>query len=239
MAGDKRRIPDSRPPNFDPFARAYRWMEYFTFGTILEQCRFQFLQECCECRQALILGDGDGRFTARLFAANAVLRADAIDLSPAMLDQLMRRVECTKTDCTLAQHPGEKRLRTICADVRHFSPEAAEYDLIVSHFLLDCLTDRDVEDLLRNVIPRLAPKSLWLISEFSVPEKGWRRMAARLLIHWLYFFFRKTTHLQVRQIPDYAAALTSYGFRCRQRASFLGGILSAEIWERMSFSRNS
>jgi ubiquinone/menaquinone biosynthesis C-methylase UbiE len=232
MDGDKRRIAGSRPPNFDPLARAYRWMEYFTFGTILERCRFQFLQECCESRQALILGDGDGRFTARLLATNPVLRADAIDLSSAMLHQLMRRVERAEADCPAAQQPAETRLRTICADLRHYSPEPAEYDLIVSHFVLDCLTDRDVDDLLRNVIPGLAPKSLWLISEFSVPEKGWRRMPARLLIQWLYFVFRKITRLQVRQIPDYAAALTSYGFRRRERECFLGGILSAEMWER-------
>lgn len=232
MDGDKSRISDSRPPNFDPLARAYRWMEYFTFGTILERCRFHFLQECCECRQALILGDGDGRFTARLLATNPVLRADAIDLSPAMLHQLRRRVERAEADCSAVQQPKEARLRAICADVRHFSPAAAEYDLIVSHFFLDCLTDREVEDLLRNVVRRLGRKSLWVVSEFSVPKAGWRRMAARLLIRWLYFAFRTMTHLQVRQIPDYAAALASYGFRRRQRESFLGGMLSAEIWER-------
>jgi hypothetical protein len=239
MNNDRPSIPESRPPNFDSIARAYRWMEYLTFGTILERCRFQFLSECCQSRQALILGDGDGRFIAQLFATNPVLRADAVDLSPAMLNQLTRRVNRTKRDCTSTLHPGETRLRTICADVRNFFPEAAEYDLIVSHFLLDCLTDREVEHLVNNVIPRLAPNSLWLISEFAVPATGWHRLPARLLITWLYFAFRKMTHLQVRQIPDYAGALTSYGFRRRQRASFLGGILSAEIWERRTFSRNS
>lgn len=235
MGSDKRRIGDLRPPSFDSIARAYRWLEYLSFGTMLERCRFRYLEECMESRQALILGDGDGRFTARLFANNPVLRADAVDLSPAMLTQLERRAaRATIKSCSTRQ-PKETRLRTFCADVRHFSPASGEYDLVVSHFLLDCLTDRDVQELVKHVVPRLAPQSLWLVSEFSVPEKGWRRTAAQMLIRWLYFAFRKLTHLQVRQIPDYAAALTCCGFRRRLRSSFLGGILSAELWERKGF----
>lgn len=226
---------DSMPPNFDSVARLYRWVEYLSFGTLLERCRFHYLDQCMESRQGLILGDGDGRFTARLFASNPVLRADAVDLSPAMLMQLEQRVARAITKLARTRRPEEIRLRTICADVRNFIPTAEGYDLVVSHFLLDCLTDRDVQNLVEHIVPRLAPRSFWLVSEFAVPEKGWRRMAARLLIRWLYFAFRKLTHLQVRHIPDYAATLTSYGFRRRRCAYFLGGILAAELWERKPY----
>lgn len=218
--------------NFDRVARIYRWMEYLSFGTMLERCRFRFLHNCGQSRQALILGDGDGRFTARLFAVNPTLRVDAVDLSQAMLTQLEQRAARVIKRSAPIPQPEEIRLRTICADVRQFSPPDKEYDLVVSHFFLDCLKYPEVEELMERTVPRLAPQSLWLVSEFSIPENGWRRIAARLLIRWLYFAFRKMTRLQVREIPDYSAVLTRYGFRRRQHSLFLGGILSAELWER-------
>jgi hypothetical protein len=56
------------PPNFDRIARPYRWLEYLTLGRSLERAREVFLPLLKDRRQALILGDGDGRFTARLLA---------------------------------------------------------------------------------------------------------------------------------------------------------------------------
>ena len=58
------------PANFDRLARIYRWMELVTFGPLLGRCRYRFLEQLCNCRTALLLGDGDGRFAARLLAAN-------------------------------------------------------------------------------------------------------------------------------------------------------------------------
>ena len=78
-------------PNFDSLAHTYRWLEYVSFGRILERCRFHYLARCSHARHALILGDGDGRFTARLLVANATVNVDAVDASAAMLAVLRRR----------------------------------------------------------------------------------------------------------------------------------------------------
>jgi hypothetical protein len=86
----------TRPPNFDRIARPYRWLEYFTLGPLLVRTRNHHLQRLAHFQpalnRALILGDGDGRFTARLLAACPELQADAVDLSLAhfFLDCLER-----------------------------------------------------------------------------------------------------------------------------------------------------
>ena len=82
----------ARPANFDHIARPYRWLEYLTFGPYLERCRFHFLDQLKRHRRALILGDGDGRFTARLLATNPQISVDAVDSSAAMLNLLSERV---------------------------------------------------------------------------------------------------------------------------------------------------
>ena len=73
-------------PNFNHLARIYRWLEYLTFGPFLWRCRVHFLPQLSDCRSALVLGDGDGRFTARLLRENPHLRVMAIDGSPGMID---------------------------------------------------------------------------------------------------------------------------------------------------------
>ena len=65
------------PPDFDRLARLYRWMEYLTFGPWLQRCRSAFLGGIANSRRALVLGDGDGRFTARLLADCPAIRIDA------------------------------------------------------------------------------------------------------------------------------------------------------------------
>jgi hypothetical protein len=69
----------SEAPNFDRIAKPYRWLEYLTFGKALQNVRLHHLPALLHCRNALILGDGDGRFTAALLAANPPITVRAID----------------------------------------------------------------------------------------------------------------------------------------------------------------
>lgn len=216
-------------PNFDRLAHAYRWMEYLSFGPFLERCRFHFLPECFDAQQALVFGDGDGRFTARLLASNPRIQIDAVDVSPAMLQQLRRRA-------TAASTTAPDRLRTTQADLRAFIPFRRGYDLVVSHFFLDCLTESDVSALVERTLPYLTPRATWVVSEFCIPKNRWRATAARAIISSLYFAFFLMTGLQVRQIPNYSAILSRSGFRLRQQTSFVGGLLVAQVWQRTGLS---
>jgi ubiquinone/menaquinone biosynthesis C-methylase UbiE len=216
---------DSNIPNFDPVARVYRWMEYVSFGPMLERCRFRFLPQCSQARHALVLGDGDGRFTARLLATNPTLQVDAVDASTTMLAVLQDRV---RRCC-----PGaDSRLCTIHADLRRFLPTGEDYDLVVSHFFLDCLTDDDVSALIKRLVPYLSSDAIWLVSEFSIPEKGWRRVAARLVVRFMYVSFSIMTRLHVQQLPDYSKAFRGHGFYRSEVTKHLGDLLVAEVWRR-------
>lgn len=212
-------------PNFDSLARSYRWMEYFSCGRILERCRFHFLMRCSHARHALVLGDGDGRFTARFLAANPTVQVDAVDASPAMLAVLRERV---RQSCQNA----DTRLHTIHADLRRFTPTGKDYDLVISHFFLDCLTDSDVTALIARLSTRMSPDAIWLVSEFDVPENGWRRSAARMVIRSLYYAFFILTGLRVRHLPNHTKAFEDNGFYLVEKAASLGGMLIAEVWER-------
>jgi ubiquinone/menaquinone biosynthesis C-methylase UbiE len=208
-------------PNFDRVARAYRWMEYLSLGTTLERTRRFHLDSGLldNCRRALVLGDGDGRFTARLLRRNPCIQVDAVDLSAEMLRLLRRR-------CEFASH----RLRIHQADARSCHADESA-DLVVTHFFLDCLTEEEVYGLVQRVAPTLAPHALWLVSEFRIPN-GLLKWPALALVRGLYLAFRLLTGLRVNRLPDQAAALHTAGFRTIAEMHFLGGILTTQLWQR-------
>jgi hypothetical protein len=210
-------------PNFDPLARVYRWMELLTFGRWLERCRFAFLGDLSGCQHAAILGDGDGRFTAQLLRVNSTIEIDAIDLSAAMLRALVCR-----------GGPHASRVRVHCADARTWQPANPPYDLVVTHFFLDCLTGDEVRSLADRLRGALSPSGLWVLSEFAIPEGAYGRWVARSLVWLLYRAFWLLTGLSVRNLPDHATALSAAGFELREHRSWLGGLLIAEIWARFS-----
>jgi ubiquinone/menaquinone biosynthesis C-methylase UbiE len=213
----------SRPAHFDRVARIYRVMEYLTFGPMLERCRFHYLAALRNSRRALVLGDGDGRFLARLLAANPTLQADSLDASPAMLALLRQRIAHLK---------ALDRLTTTQADVRTFSPPSTNYDLVATHFFLDCLTEPEADYLIARIRPHLAPGTQWLVSEFQIPETGrLQKWFASSIISALYVAFRLLTGLTVRQIPPWPELLTRHGFHRKARRTWLGGLLVSELWE--------
>jgi SAM-dependent methyltransferase len=206
-------------------ARFYRVLEYLSFGPVLERCRFHYLQTLAAGHptRALVLGDGDGRFLARLLVACPNLAAEAVDASPAMLRLLRARS---------ASQGAQPRLTAFCADARSFTPSPGGYDRVATHFFLDCLTESETDDLIRRLLPHLIPGALWVVSEFEVPSGSRMRAAlARALIASLYAAFRLLTGLRTRRIPPWRRLLTNSGFTCAASHSFLGGLLVTEIWQ--------
>jgi ubiquinone/menaquinone biosynthesis C-methylase UbiE len=210
-------------PNFDRIAPLYRWMEYATFGRSLERCRNHFLPELQGCRSALVFGDGDGRFLARLLAANPDLRADAVDTSHAMLRLLERR----------ARDAGA-RLRTHPTSALTFSPQRC-CDLVVTHFFLDCLTQPELDRLCARIVPHLEPGAQWVVSEFRIPP-GAMHWPSRILVRLLYLAFRMLTGLRIRRLPDHAAALAAAGFTRTAQHLSLGGLLTSELWQLREYT---
>lgn len=210
-------------PSFDLIARPYRWLEYLTLGRALERCRLHYLPHLLQQKQALFLGDGDGRFLAQLLANNPHIHADAIDNSAAMLRLLHRRCESSAPNISA-------RLRTHHASALSFALEEKTYDLVVTHFFLDCLTQFELEDLVARVTPNLAAGAIWLVSDFRVPE-GAMRLPAKLIIRSLYLAFRVLTGLRITHLPDHTIPLRQAGLILIARQYHLAGLLFTELWQ--------
>jgi SAM-dependent methyltransferase len=209
-------------PNFDHIARPYRWLEYLTLGRALEHCRLHYLPSLLKRKRALVLGDGDGRFLAELLAKNSLLRADAIDTSASMLHLLRHRCEALAPNAST-------RLNTHQADALTY-PLLPPYDLIVTHFFLDCLTQHNLETLITRIAPTLSPGALWLVSDFQIPS-GPMRLPAKIFVRTLYLAFRILTGLRTTQLPDHATPLQQTGLTRIAHRDRLAGLLITELWQ--------
>jgi ubiquinone/menaquinone biosynthesis C-methylase UbiE len=196
--------------NCDPIARWYRWLEYLAFGRALERRREAFLEAVGDARRVLVLGDGDGRALAALLRANRIATVDYVDLSARMLELARARAGCER----VTYHRADALVMPL-AD--------AEYDLIVTHFFLDCFAESDLQRLLERIGRAACPQARWVVSEFR--KRG-------LLVGILYFFFRITTGLRTRELVDHHPFLRCQGFRLARVESAWRGWLASELWVR-------
>jgi len=211
-------------PNFDRIAPIYRWAEYLSLGPLLQRTRTRLLDQLGNPRHALVLGDGDGRFLEQLLLLYPQCTAVAADISTAMLDKLRRR-------CLHSVPNAATRLTTLQRSALEIDPLPST-DLVVTHLLLDCFSQPDVDALITLIASHLAPGTLWLVSDFTLPANKILRPFARLYIASLYAAFRLLTGLRVRQLPDPQSALRRNGMRHITRLTLLGGMLYTELWQR-------
>ena len=52
-----------------------------------------------------------------------------------------------------------------------------QYNRVLTHFFLDCLTETHAVDVINRITAVLEPGGIWLVSEFSIPPDGWRDCA--------------------------------------------------------------
>jgi ubiquinone/menaquinone biosynthesis C-methylase UbiE len=213
-----------RDPNFDRVARIYRWSEYLALGTLLEHTRGHFLPQLLDRRSALVLGDGDGRFLAKLLQQNSGLQAVAVDTSATMLKLLAERCHRAISNDTI-------RLRVNNSSALTVIP-AKDTDLIVTHFFLDCLTQHELERLTQRLASQVSRGTIWLVSDFALPHSRFLRPFAALYIRALYLAFRILTGLRVTRLPDAHTALQHSGFERTARHERLFGFIYTEIWQR-------
>ena len=206
--------------NFDRLARIYRGLEYLAFGRDLERARFCFLEKLRDCRDILVLGEGDGRCLQRLVRIATAARIDCLDFSPAMLARAAARL------------PAEARPRVAFrrADVLTAELPAAQYDAVITLFFLDCFTPEQTASIVRRVGASLRPGARWLWADFSLPPRGLARWRARLWLAAMYAFFRWETGLSARALPPAEELILAAGGRRENERTFQGGFVRSAVF---------
>lgn len=219
---NRKPAPELSAANFDRLAPIYRVLEFVAFGGDLERARFCHIDRLRDRREILVLGEGDGRFVARLVGIAPQARIHCIDSSPAMLSKAAGRLSAA----------DRERVTFTCADALALQLPPARYDAVTTLFFLDCFGREHVEAMTRRIGASLAPDAIWLFADFVLPPGGWRRLRARIWLAVLYTFFRWQTGLETRELPPSERAIEHVGFRAHLTREFQHGLLHSAVYRR-------
>ena len=116
--------------SFDRIARYYEPLEAIAAGGKMQKCRLAFLDDIPVPRKVLLAGEGHGRFLLECVRRYPEARIVVVDSSAGMLQ--VARSKLTGLETTQA------RVEFAHADVLHWEAPVGGFDLIVTHFFLDC-----------------------------------------------------------------------------------------------------
>jgi ubiquinone/menaquinone biosynthesis C-methylase UbiE len=210
--------------SFDALAPHYRWMEFVLAGEKLQRCRIAFLDRISAPENILIWGEGNGRFLVECRRKWKDARIVCADASEKMLALANERFEQTGLDAN-----GIEFLR---ADVLDWSPLKKVFDLVVTHFFLDCFRAEQLQQIVDRIAFAARPNASWLLADFQAPPVGLQRWRANLILTVMYLFFRVATGLPARRLTSPDPYLTNNEFFLRERRVSEWGLLHSDLWQR-------
>jgi ubiquinone/menaquinone biosynthesis C-methylase UbiE len=213
---------DDEAADFDVLAPHYAWMEWLLAGKKLQRCRGVFVHAISAPRRALIIGQGHGAFVAELLKAHPGVRCTCVDSSSRMLEEARARVR--------AGGWSESTVEFTHADILAWTPPSGEFDLIVTHFVLDCFRPEQLERVLPKLSAAAAPGAYWLLADFQEPPAGPAKWRARAILEVMYLFFRWTAGLPATHLTPPDSFLARHGFLLRDRRTFDWGLLHSDLW---------
>lgn len=211
--------------SFDAVASWYLTLETVAFGDALQRCRVASLGEIQSPRHALIVGEGNGRFLCELLRAHPGVQVDCVDASERMLQLARKRVENELPDHT-------DQVRFLKREITNWAPPENEYDLVVTHFLLDCFRDEELAGVIRKLARAMKPGAAWLLADFCLPARGLARLRARAGMAMMYQFFRLTARIPATELIDPTPFMEAEGFTLVRQHLFRAGMLKSELWRR-------
>ena len=210
--------------SFDAVAPWYRTLETIAFGNALQEARVACLDEIGSPRRALIAGEGNGRFLAALLQHQPLVRIDCVDSSQRMLELARRHVLETNADQI-------NRVAFLEHDMTSWMPNE-RYDLIVTHFFLDCFGTPQVGNSVAKLAQAAAPNAIWLLADFRIPKAGFAHFHARAWLAVMYWFFRCVAGIEAHELVDPSPFLRVEGFALERQHLFRHGMLKSELWRK-------
>ncbi len=210
--------------SFDRIAPHYRWLETIAFGTKLQIARVAFLEQIASPNRALVVGEGDGRFLRELLRKYPDLEVDCVDASARMLELARDRTASNKA-----------RVRFLHEDVLTWSPGENTYDLVVTHFFLDCFTGIEIEKVVASLARAATRDAVWLLADFSMPATLFANWHARAWLWSMHCFFRTVAGISARRLTNPSSFLEEHGFRSVNQRYSQFGLVKSELWQRSGF----
>lgn len=190
----------------------------------MQRSRTAHLERTGMSRRALLVGEGHGRFLEALLRFHPTIQVTFLDSSAKMIAHTRSRLQRRGVDLS--------RVTFVHADLLCSELPSQAFDLVVTHFFLDCFQPAQLRRAVRTLSRSATPGAIWLLADFQVPAAGWRRWRARGILLALYTFFRWTAGLSARWLTPPDSFLAAGGFQLQERRVSYCGLAHTDLWQR-------
>lgn len=209
-----------RLTGFDRVAWCYDALAGLVFGRALQNAQRVALASLpAGAPHVLVLGGGTGWVLTEVLRRRPLATVLYLEASPRMLARARTRLG---RECPAATAQVEFRHGTQAA----LGP-TERFDVLVTFFVLDCVALPHLDGALARLRAAQRPGAPWLLAEFRPAQRGWRRA----LLTLMYAFFRLTTGLRARELPDLLPALARLGLQPARHDTFFGGAVEAVVFQ--------
>lgn len=209
------------PPltGFDAVAWCYDALARLVFGPALKKAqRAALVGLPVGAPRVLILGGGTGWVLTEVLRLRPAATVLYLEASPNMLARAQARL---RSEMPQAAAQVEFRHGT-----QAMLEQQEQFEAIITFFVLDCISSSEMPLALAQLRAAMRPKAVWLLADFRPARRGWRWV----LLQLMYGFFRLTTGLRARELPDLHPALARLGLRPERSAVFFGRAIEAAVF---------
>lgn len=211
--------------SFDRFAPHYRYFESLALGDALQQVRIACLPHISSPHHALIIGEGNGRFLQQFVRQFPAARVSCVEASARMIELARERL------LRIDRRAGEN-VEFVHADIREIDLPASAYDLIVTHFVLDCFLEDDVARVVSQISRAAMNNAQWLLADFCVPVGAIASRRARFWLKIMYRFFRMVAAVEAHELVDPSRFLCDERFALVSQQLRQYRMLKSQLWRR-------
>ena len=172
----------------------------------------------------LVAGEGNGRFLCELRRVVRSAHITCVDASARMLALTRDRLD---------RHGlAADSVEFIHSDILNWTAPTGRFDLIVTHFFLDCFPPEPLARVIHSLASAGTTNATWLLADFQIPAARFKRYRAHA-IHWaMYLFFRATAALRAHRLTAPDDALRANGFNLHKRVETDWALLHSDEWKR-------
>jgi tRNA (cmo5U34)-methyltransferase len=197
---------------FDRIAKVYNFLSRLVFGKSIVRSQLCFLNYLESNKSVLILGGGTGWHLNHLLYLYPYLKITFVDSSSKMINIAKKKLK-----------PGYQ-VKFICDTYESIAVDE-KFDAVILYYFLDLFPEEELPKAIQSINRNMKLKSRWLVSDF-VNNKPWHSFMLELM----YTFFRYTTRLKTRELPDWRKYLNE-NFTFIEQRSFYCGFIQALVYQ--------
>ncbi len=207
------------PTGFDAVAWCYDVLAGLVFGPALKKAQRAALAGLpAGAPRVLVLGGGTGWVLTEVLRLRPQATVLYLEASTRMLARARARLhrEMPQAGARVAFRHGTQAM---------LLPHE-RFEALVTFFVLDCISASEITRALAQLRAAMRLGAVWLLADFRPAHRGWRRV----LLGLMYAFFRLTTGLRARALPDLHPALARLGLHPKRTADYFGGAIEATVF---------